>query len=74
VRSLLPDPTGRFSRRHFTDINPPRGIRKHASKRCVVCMEKNDIRDTKYRHSDNSVSLYPDLTHTSRAITKQECK
>jgi hypothetical protein len=42
LRSLLLDPTGRFSGRNFPDLNHPTGTRKHASKRCVVCMEKND--------------------------------
>jgi hypothetical protein len=44
LRSLPPDPAGRFSGRHFPDHNPPTETRKHASKRCVVCMEKNDRR------------------------------
>jgi hypothetical protein len=52
VTSLPPDPTGRFSGRHFPDLNPPTVTRKHASKWCVVCTEKNDRRDTKYRCSD----------------------
>jgi hypothetical protein len=59
LRSLPPDPTGRFSGRHFPDVNPPTGTRKHASKRCVVCTEKNDRSDTKYRCSDCNISLCP---------------
>jgi hypothetical protein len=59
VTSLPPDPTGRFSGRHFPDLNPPTGTRKHASKRCVVCTERNNRRDTKYRCSDCNVPLCP---------------
>jgi hypothetical protein len=59
VTSLPLDPTGRFSGRHFPDLNSPTGTRKHASKRCVVCTEKNDRRDTKYGCSDCNVPLCP---------------
>jgi hypothetical protein len=45
VTSLPLDPTGRFSGRHFPDPNPPTARRKRASKRWVVCTEKNDRRD-----------------------------
>jgi hypothetical protein len=48
LRSLPPDPAVRFSGRHFPDLNPLTGTRKHASKRCVVCMEKNDRSHIKY--------------------------
>jgi hypothetical protein len=59
LRSLPLDLAGRFSGEHFPDLNPPTGTRKHASKRCVVCMEKNDRSDTKYRCNDCNVSLCP---------------
>jgi hypothetical protein len=58
LRSLPPDPAGRFSGRHFSDLNPATGSRKHASKR-LWCMEKNERSDTKYRCSDCNVSLCP---------------
>jgi hypothetical protein len=51
-RSLPPDLAGRFLGRHFPDLNHPKETRKHASKRCVVSMEKNDRSDTEYRRSD----------------------
>jgi hypothetical protein len=48
LRSLPPDLAGRFSGRHFLDLNHPTGARKQASKRYVVCVEKNDRSDTEY--------------------------
>jgi hypothetical protein len=48
LRSLPLDLAGRFSGRHFPDLNPPTETRKHASKRCVVHMEKNDRSDPEY--------------------------
>jgi hypothetical protein len=59
LRSLPPDPAGRFSGRHFPDLNPPTATRRHASKRCVVCMENNDRGNTEYRCSDCNISVCP---------------
>jgi hypothetical protein len=55
LRSLTLDLAVRLSGRHFPDLNHPTGTRKHASKKCVVCMEKNDRSDTEYRCSDCNV-------------------
>jgi hypothetical protein len=35
IKTLHPGPSGRFTGRHFLNVNPPTGTRKHASKRCV---------------------------------------
>jgi hypothetical protein len=81
ARSLPLGPTGRFSGRYFPDfpdLNPPTGTKKHASNRSVVCMEKKNKSDTKYKCSDCNVSLCPapflHLSHTSRAKTEHKGK
>jgi hypothetical protein len=48
IKTLHPDPSGRFTGRHFPDVNPLTGTRKRASKRCVVCMDKKEWKDTRY--------------------------
>jgi hypothetical protein len=45
IRTLSPDPSGRFTERYFPDMNPPTATRKHASIRCVVCMGKIEWKD-----------------------------
>jgi hypothetical protein len=56
IRALPPDPCGRFTGRHFLDVNLPT-ITCH--QRYVVCMVKREWKDTKYRCSDCNVSLCP---------------
>jgi hypothetical protein len=37
----------KIQREAFPDVNPPIGTRKHASKRCVICICKKEWKDTK---------------------------
>jgi hypothetical protein len=46
IRTLPPDHTERYIGRHFPAVSHLTGIRKHASKRCVVCIEKKERNDS----------------------------
>jgi hypothetical protein len=45
MKTLHSYPTGRFTQMYFHDVNPPTGTRKHATRRCMVCVERKDVQD-----------------------------
>jgi hypothetical protein len=59
IRTLLQDPSGRYTVRHFPDVNAPAGTRKHSRKSCVIFMGKKERKGTKHRCTEFKVLVCP---------------